>query len=432
MIKKSFIGLTKPRLMYETLESLLPEPRNIETPEKVTLFLEALPETTGARQSLNEGGKVKTGQKLTLSEKNGVYVNSTVTGSIVSLTTFAGNFGKQCTAITIETAPEEEIDDEFGKIAKQEPLNGIRDFLLPCPGSIPANLFSDNNGTVKTLVVCGMDTDLLVSTSQYVVKADMNSIKNGIDILKKVTAAENIIFAVPRHLQHEASSADASIKIIDPQYPAASPVMIMKDVLNQVVPAGKTCEDMGVFFISAEAAASIGSAFTNGIIPAAKKITVIKKDGTAVLVSAIVGTPLNNIFKALNIVVNAKDRIIIGGPMTGSAVYSEEHPVLPDTDAVIVQDSSEIPLVSDAPCINCGECIRICPVNVPINMLVRLLEAGLYAQAADEYDLQSCIECGLCSYVCSARIPIFQYIRLGKYELSGLQAEMAVEEVNDD
>ena len=61
--------------------------------------------------------------------------------------------------------------------------------------------------------------------------------------------------------------------------------------------------------------------------------------------------------------------------------------------------------------------MRICPANVPVNLLVRFLEAGQYEEAADNYDLYSCIDCGLCSYVCVSKIPIFQYIRLAKYEL---------------
>ena len=58
-------------------------------------------------------------------------------------------------------------------------------------------------------------------------------------------------------------------------------------------------------------------------------------------------------------------------------------------------------------------------------MLVRFLEAGYYAEAADEYNLYSCIECGLCSFVCVSKIPIFQHIMLGKYELSRIISEEA-------
>ena len=91
---------------------------------------------------------------------------------------------------------------------------------------------------------------------------------------------------------------------------------------------------------------------------------------------------------------------------------------LPDTDVIFLQDRDDIPQIADYPCINCGECIAVCPVSIPVNMLVRFLGAGQYEEAADQYDLQACIECGFCSYVCVSKIPISQYIRLAKYELA--------------
>ena len=107
--------------------------------------------------------------------------------------------------------------------------------------------------------------------------------------------------------------------------------------------------------------------------------------------------------------------------MTGEAIFSEDTPVSYNTDAIMIQDKGEIPFYSDNQCINCGECVRACPANIPINMLVRLLENGLYEEAAGNYDLHSCIDCGLCSYVCIEQIPVFHYITMGKHEMARMR-----------
>jgi len=182
---------------------------------------------------------------------------------------------------------------------------------------------------------------------------------------------------------------------------------------------------VGVGFVSAEAVVALGGAFAKGKIPVEKTLSVIRKDGTGVNVKARIGTPIRSILKALNIETHHGDRVVLGGPMTGQAVFSEEMPVSCDTDAVMVQDKGDVTGISDCHCVNCGECVRACPADVPVNMLIRFLENRLFEEAANEYDLHSCIECGLCSYVCIARIPIFQYIMLGKYELAQIQMKNA-------
>jgi electron transport complex protein RnfC len=59
---------------------------------------------------------------------------------------------------------------------------------------------------------------------------------------------------------------------------------------------------------------------------------------------------------------------------------------------------------------------------VPVNLLIRFLEAGQYAEAAEQYDLYACIDCGFCAFVCESRIPIFQYIKLAKHALDRMNA----------
>jgi electron transport complex protein RnfC len=212
---------------------------------------------------------------------------------------------------------------------------------------------------------------------------------------------------------------------VSPEYPSGVPRMVAMAALGEPVPAGTSLAEAGVVLMSAEAVAAVGSAVKTGRPPVEKVVTVVDKDGEKRLVSVALGTPIRHILAAAGVELQDGDRIILGGPMTGSAIYSEDHPVGPDTDAVMIQESGDIARTSDYPCINCGECIRACPVNIPVNMLVRFLEAGKYEEGEDLYDLDACVECGLCSFVCVSRIPIFQYIRLAKYELSRIRAEAA-------
>ena len=180
----------------------------------------------------------------------------------------------------------------------------------------------------------------------------------------------------------------------------------------------------------AEAVAAIGKAYTNGRIPVNKILTLVTKDGNQRLIETVIGTPIRDILNRYSVSINEEDRIIFGGPMAGSAVYSLDHPVLPDTNGIVVIDRSDAAYASDYPCINCGECVRACPAQIQVHMLVRFLEAGQYEEAADNYDLFSCIECGLCSFVCVSKIPIFQYIKLAKYELDRVESAEESEELD--
>jgi electron transport complex protein RnfC len=421
MIKRSFFALTKPRLTYQSIELTIPEPKKISTPKQATLFLDEPYNPFGQKKSvqLKNGDPVKTGQKLSLYEDSDAYVISSVTGTISAVSPFLGDFGRSYTAILIDVAENEEIDEQFSALVKEPTLETVRNWLAFIPGNLPSVIFSPDklSTPIDTIVICGVDRDLLITTSQHTVVKENKTIKRGVQILKQVTGIDNIIIASTEHLMQDAGLSGAEVRVVDPVYPASLPHLIMRDLLGRVVPAGKSCEDLGVAFISAEAVASLGKAFDEGRIPVYKCFNVIKKDGTSVLVSARIGTPISDIFATFDISVNEKDRIIMGGPMTGASIYSENHPIQTDTNAIMVQDHKDLALVSDYPCINCGECIPICPAKIQVNMLVRFLEAGKYQEAADEYDLYSCIECGLCSFVCVSRMPILQYIKLAKYEL---------------
>lgn len=416
MIKRPFFCFSKSYLAYDKMTGPPVDPQPIPVSKKSTYIVKSAA-NSGRRTALKPGMKVKTGQKLAVNDTSAGYAISSVTGKVAGISGYAGDNGETWTEVTVDVAADEDMDEGFKAFTETPDLETASAYLHAVPGAPDLTCLTDTENPIHTIVVNAMERDLMSRTAQYIATAEIEHIVSGIRILKQLSGVETVIMAVPRDIIQGYGHIGAMPKAVDTLYPSGHPVSIMKNVLDIVVPAGKSCEELGVAFFSPEAVASIGKAFDTGVLPVDKTVTVVDKRGNRTLITSKIGTPVRDIFETLGIYTWEKDRIILGGPMTGTTIYTEDHPVEPDTDIIIVQDGGDIPFVSDYPCVNCGECIKVCPTNVPVHMLVRFLEAGQWEQAADEYDLYSCIDCGLCSFVCVSKIPIFQYIKLGKFEL---------------
>jgi electron transport complex protein RnfC len=422
MIKKPFFGFGKPKLKCSVIGSKEKESlTEIPLPSRASLFV------NGSFESLDDlairlGDRVRTGQKLRVGLRSQEHFISPVTGTVKAIAPLGGNPGEASANIIIDVAAKDQWDDEFTRSGKTASLQNAMRFFHSLPGQPDFGTLLSFQPPLRTFVVNGLDEDLLITTHQLAAQMGKEEFQKGLDVFKKISGAERIILLVPSGLTSQAQSSGVEVEVMDPVYPETLPKLVMKRVLGRVVPAGQRCEDMGVGFVNAEGVMALGSAYTSGRLPVDKILTVIKKDGTPVHARARIGTPVRDVLNALEVGVGHGDRVVLGGPMRGRAIFSDDAPVLYDTDGIMVQDQNDIVKNSDTHCVNCGECVRACPAKIPVNMLIRFLENGLWEEAAKRYDLFSCVECGLCSYVCIARIPLFQYIMLGKYEFSRMKS----------
>jgi len=402
MIKKPFFNMgAKPRLAYPVLlKGEAAALREIPLPAKATLFY---PEDAGL--SLQRGDRVRTGQRIGLGANEAQILVSAVTGAVVDVSIYRGSYGRILHSFTLDVAEKDEFDEELGRtLPLLDSLPGRPGFGTTARGDRP----------VHTWVVTVLDNDLLITTNQFLLHTRLDEVRDGVAQLRGLPGNARVVIAVPPELSSLAEKTGAEVRIIRPVYPNARPELLVREIMGKEAGSG----EKGVGFLSVEAVIGLQTALSKGELPVHKVLTVIDKDLNAVHVRARIGTPVKTVLGALNIETGHGDRVILGGPMTGEAIYGEDMPVLHDTDGLLVQDKDTIQPWSDTSCVNCGECIRACPARIPVNMLVRFLENGLYQEAATAYDLLSCIECGLCSYVCESRIPVFQYIMLGKVEFA--------------
>ncbi len=422
MIKRSFFALSKPGLTCDLLEPDPEAPQKIDVPALLTLLL---PEPLdGSRDVLiQKGDPVKKGQKLQLYEDSIDYAVSPVSGTIKSIDTFtADDFSGLRTRIAIEKDTQATDQIEYPEMKHE--LSFAARHLNHLPGAPPFARLARTEVPVNSLIIMVSDTDLLTTTSQYMGTVHAATLQKGVQILKQITKVPKIYLVLPDRLQDRVRFDSMTLLPARLEYPETLPAMIMKNHLDKILPAGKTPEEMGICYIRAEAVVSLARAFETNAPVFEKCITLIDKTGTRHRVEAVIGTPLGQIFSQLGIQINELDRVVIGGPMQGFATFTPHHPVTPDMDTILVQDRKTITPLSDNNCVNCGKCIQVCPADIPVNLLVRFLQAAQYEAAADKCDLESCIDCGLCAYVCTAHIALSQYIRLGKHELQKLRTDV--------
>lgn len=126
-----------------------------------------------------------------------------------------------------------------------------------------------------------------------------------------------------------------------------------------------------------------------------------------------VGTSIEDSAKFAKGFLRKPARILLGGPMKGTAAEAPDTPVLKDTRAVLGLPPEIVKPETVHPCIRCGWCVEACPVSISPVMITLAAERDLFA-IAEEHGASQCIECGNCSYVCPSKRPMVELIRYAR------------------
>jgi electron transport complex protein RnfC len=271
--------------------------------------------------------------------------------------------------------------------------------------------------TTQLLIVNGAECEPFITCDDLLMRERADDIVLGTQALLHATGAQEAVIAIeldqPLAIASIAKSlADSAISNIRVQtlptfYPTGGERQLIKIIADKEVPSGKIPPQIGVLCQNVGTAAAIGRLIKAGQPLIERVVTMtgsgLKRPSTLL---ARFGTPIASLVADCGGYVGQVDRLIMGGPMMGVALDSDDIPVSAATNCIIAATAQDLrPRGTEMPCIRCGDCAHACPAGLLPQQLLR------YARLQDrdalsELGLSDCIECGCCDYVCPSQIPL--------------------------
>lgn len=275
---------------------------------------------------------------------------------------------------------------------------------------------------IDTLIINGAECEPYITADNREFLECSDTVLRGVKAVKDTLGIKSVIIAIERNkpaaidLMFSLTKGDASYKVqpLESRYPQGAEKVLIEKTTGREVPRGGLPSDVGVIVMNVTTVSALGKYLDTGMPLTTKRLTI---DGDAVKeaknVEVIIGTPMEEVLEFCGGVTEDFSKLLMGGPMMGTAVSDPSFPVLKQNNALLAFDSKSAHVPAPGPCIRCGRCIEACPMGLsPVEI------AGAYTKENVELlnDLMAdlCMGCGCCTFVCPAKRPVAQTMSLAK------------------
>lgn len=346
-----------------------------------------------------------------------------LTGGQMTQAVVVGSDGKMEKDPAIAPPPPITTKEELAKAARAAGLVGLGGAGFPAH----VKLNVPEGKTIDTLLVN------VAACEPYVTSDHREALENGRNVLegvyhvKEILGVQRVIIAVednkPDVIQKLSEIADdpkrdpldqVRVLPLKSRYPQGAEKVLVQACTGRKVPAGKLPADVGCLVMNIGSLSFLASYMRTGMPLTLKRVTL---DGSAIAhpqnVIVPVGTPIKDVVAFCGGYKAEPKKLIMGGPMMGVAITSDELPILKQNNAILAFDQREAQLRQPTACIRCGRCVAACPMHLMPTKLEQAVERQ-DVEALQSLDIMTCMECGCCSFSCPAGRRLVQAIRLGK------------------
>jgi electron transport complex protein RnfC len=275
---------------------------------------------------------------------------------------------------------------------------------------------------IHTLIINGAECEPYISCDEMLMRSWPGRVAAGARVLKRLLGAERVLIAIEDQMgvvhrvftDLERDADDLDVVKVTTIYPEGGERQLIQVLTGLEVPAGGLPTDLGLICFNVATAAAIADRVETGR-PLVERIVTVAGPGIVRPRNwlALIGTPIAHLVAHSGGYTPDAARLVLGGPMMGFALSSDDNPVTKAANCVLVLTDGDIrSSQGELPCIRCGECARVCPALLLPQLLHQQL-ADEQWQQAEGNGLEDCIECGCCDFVCPSHIPLTDRFRNG-------------------
>jgi len=387
-----------------------------------------------AEATVKRGDRVREGMLIGRAAGSvSAHVHSPIPGVVTELRDLFLPSGVKTTAVVIRL--EGEFDrlgkapqrHEWAKLSRRELLGLIQEHGVVGMGgsSVPTHLkYQLPKGRECThLILNGCESEPYLSGEHRLMVEHPEEIVEGLQIAAAILRPAHVVVGIEANkpdaiaaVQRVVKEGGLDVRVypLKVKYPQGDEKQLVRAVMGEEIPSGGSPIDVGAVVSNVSTVMALFEAVCLWK-PVIERVVTVSGDAVAnpSNLKVRIGTTIGELIQECGGLVKEPERIVCGGPMMGATVTDLSTPVTKDTSAVLALTAAEVHAGEETPCIQCGRCVRSCPMGLEPTLLYKLIDHREYA-AAVENGLADCVECGCCSYSCPARIPLVEGMRSGK------------------